>query len=54
MGQMLTTEKTEKEKEAIAFIERSLDRKLLAAILSFDVPRLIVLVKLRKILQSLE
>jgi len=44
---------TEKEK-AIAFIRRSLDRKLLAALLSFDVAKLTVLVRLRKILQSLE
>jgi hypothetical protein len=51
---MLATEKTEKEKEAIAFIGDCIDRKLVLAILSFDVPRLIVLVKLRKILQSLE
>jgi hypothetical protein len=42
------------EKEAIAFIERSLDRKLLAAILSFDVTKFIVLVRLRQILQNLD
>jgi hypothetical protein len=51
---MLATEKTEKEKEAIAFVGQCLDRKMLQAILSFDVPRLIVLVKLKKILQSLD
>jgi hypothetical protein len=42
------------KKEAIAFIGQSLDRKMLQAVLSFDVSRFIVLVKLRKILQSLE
>jgi hypothetical protein len=42
------------EKEAIAFIRRSLDRKLLAALLSFDVAKLTVLIKLRKILQNLD
>jgi hypothetical protein len=51
---MLTTEKTEKEKEAFAFIGECLDRKMLQAILSFDAARFIVLVKLRKILRSLE
>ena len=33
------------KKEAIAFIGDCIDRKLVLAILSFDVPRLIVLVK---------
>jgi hypothetical protein len=42
------------EKEAIAFIGQSLDRKMLQAVLSYDVTKFIVLVKLRKILQSLE
>jgi hypothetical protein len=42
------------KKEAIAFIEQSLDRKLLAALLSFDVAKLTVLIKLRKILQNLD
>jgi hypothetical protein len=51
---MLTTEKTEKEKEAFAFIGECLDKKMVQAVLSFDVPRLIVLVKLKKILQSLD
>jgi hypothetical protein len=51
---MLATEKTEKEKEAMAFIGQSLDRKILQAMLSFDVTRFIVLLKLRKILQNLD
>lgn len=48
MGQMLT------EKEAIAFIGQSLDRKLLAAILSFDIATFIVLIRLKQILQNLD
>jgi hypothetical protein len=42
------------EKEAIAFIARSLDRKLLASILSFDVAKFIVLIRLKQILQNLD
>ena len=49
MGQMLT----EKEK-AIAFIGQSLDKKMVQAVLSFDVTRFIVLVRLKKILQNLD
>jgi hypothetical protein len=42
------------KKEAIAFMEECIDRKLVLAILSFDLNRFVVLVRIKQILQNLD
>jgi len=51
---MLATEKTEKEKDAITFVEECIDRKLVLAILCFDLDRFVVLSRINQILKNLD
>jgi hypothetical protein len=45
---------TDEKAKAIAFMGECIDRKLVLAILSFDLNRFVVLVRIKQILQNLD